>query len=883
MRFLLPLTLLVATTSAHAQTTQKRVLPNGLTVLARENRAAPVVAVRIYVRTGSIYEQPLLGSGISHLFEHTLFEGTKTRDKVALNDEIQAIGGQSNAYTSYDVTAYHVTTAKPYFGRAVAVLSDMMRNSTFPESEVKVQQGVIHNEMNLGDDDPGRKLSELWNETAFKTHPVKFPIIGYRDRFDALTRTDIVNYYRTHYTPENTVVSIAGDVSAAQIFDAVQKNMGSWPRGRAKTPKLPSEPIQTSARRAEAQMAVNLTQLQMGWRTIPLQHPDLYALDTLSEILGGSNSSRLSTELLQRRNLVTGVSTYSLTPNYNAGVFAVVAQMPPANQAQVENAIRAQIRRLKTQLVPEAELSRAKRQIRASFILGNQDVESQAEQAAYDELSTKDPNYSRLYVSRIQNVTSAQLKTVANKYLRDNGITVAAVVPKKASSTKPRAALSRSESPLPLARTIAVSSTKPAPARPASSTIPKARIVTLPNGVRLIIRSSKAAPTVSVVAMGLGGARLEPASKAGVANLTTELLTRGTHKRSGEQIAGIVDELGGSMNAFSGYNAWGVESQWLASDWKRGLNLVAESVLQPTFPTVELNKTKAQVQSALGAQDDDPMSAASRLLRQLYFRSHPYGRSALGTASTVKTVSRGDVTRYWNQILNPKTTVLAVYGDVDAAQVEKSARFLFGNFQAKAALPKAPGKIGAPPRFTSKIVQKPGLAQAAMWFGFPSIQVKGADRYAIDVLDAAMSGASLPGGRLHARLRDAELVYVVHAYNSPGLDGGMFVIYAASTKANRARAQSIIEGEIAKVRQGGISSAELERAKSMSISANAIENQTNAALAREAATNELYGLGAPDGTRYAERIQAVTSADVTRVAQKYLDLNRAALAVVEPK
>jgi predicted Zn-dependent peptidase len=150
----------------------------------------------------------------------------------------------------------------------------------------------------------------------------------------------------------------------------VQKNLGDWPRGRAQTPKLPYEPIQTQARRAQIEMPVNLTQLQMGWRSIPLQHPDFYALDVLAEILGGSDSSRLSTELLQRRNLVTGISAYSLTPNYNAGIFAVRASMPPANQAKVENAIRAQVRLLKTTLVPAPELARAKRQIRASFILG---------------------------------------------------------------------------------------------------------------------------------------------------------------------------------------------------------------------------------------------------------------------------------------------------------------------------------------------------------------------------------------------------------------------------------------------------------------------------------------------------------------------------------
>ncbi|MDF2440716.1 MAG: zinc protease, partial [Abditibacteriota bacterium] len=183
---------------AHAQIALKKTLPNGLTVLVQENHAAPVVAVRVYVKTGSIYEGPYLGTGISHLFEHTLFEGTKNRTKEQLNEAIQSIGGQSNAYTSKDVTAYHITTASSYFDRALDVLADMMQNSTFPEAEVKTQIGVIHNEMNLGDDDPDSEIYDVFNETAFKVHPVRHPIIGYRENFDRITQSDIVSYYNTH-------------------------------------------------------------------------------------------------------------------------------------------------------------------------------------------------------------------------------------------------------------------------------------------------------------------------------------------------------------------------------------------------------------------------------------------------------------------------------------------------------------------------------------------------------------------------------------------------------------------------------------------------------------------------------------------------------------
>ena len=837
----------------------KQTLPNGLTVLAQENRAAPVVAVRVYVRTGSIYEGQYLGAGLSHLFEHTLFEGTKTKDKTQLNDELQAIGGQSNAYTSYDVTAYHVTTAKPYFARATAVLADMMRNSTFPDAEVKVQQGVIHNEMNLGEDNPDRALSELFSETAFRAHPARYPIIGFPSQFDALTRDDILSYYKSHYTPENTIVSIAGDVDAQTIFDTVKKEFGDWPRGAAQTPVLATELPQNAPRQATQQMAVNLTYLQMGWHTIPLQSPDLYALDTLAQILGGGDSSRLQREILQRQNLVNGISAYSATPNYDAGVFAVRATMPPENLAKVEAAVKKQVALIKQSGVTQAELDRAKRQVKTGFVFGGMGVENQAEQAAYDELGTGDPNYSKRYVERIAQVTAPQVQAMALKYLKDDGLTTAVVEPKSGPA------------PTQIAARMADDATEPA------------TLTTLPNGIRLIVRPNAATPTVSMVAMGLGGVRLEPGDKAGISSLTAQLLTRGTAKRDAEAISDLVDGLGGSLDGFSGYNAWGISGQFLRDDWKRGMNLLAESVKQPSFPADEFAKVKAQTASALGAQDDDPMSAASLLLRRLYFGEHPYSRSTLGTPDALKNISRDDVAAFWKRELQPQNTVIAVYGDVKPNEVERLTSYLLGDLKASGAPLSAPVAAAPPAKRMEKVEQKEGVTQTAIWYGFPAIKVTDEDRYAIDVLDAAMSGANLPGGRLHERLRSAQLVYVVHAYDNPGLDEGMFVVYAATTKENAPRARAIIDEELTKVRDEPIAPAELERAKSMMISSHAIDNQTNAEQAQTAAGNELYGLGYRSDANYADKINAITLADVQRVARKYLRPDNGALAIVGPK
>jgi zinc protease len=836
----------------------KRVLPNGLTVLVLENRAAPVVAVRAYVRTGSIYEGQHLGSGISHLFEHVLSEGTTNRTKQQMDDEVQAIGGQSNAYTSYDVTAYHLTTASQYFQKALELTADQLQNATFPEKEVKTQIGVIHNEMNMGEDDPDRVLYKLFYSTAFQTHPVSYPVIGHREIFDKLSREDIVNYYKSHYTPGNTVLSIAGDVNARYALDAAEDAFKGWERRAPATPVLPQEPRQTTRRRAVVEKPIGQTYMMMGWHTVPLQHPDLYALDVLAQILGGGESSRLVRTLREKENLVTSIAAWSSTPNYNAGVFAIRAEMPPQNLDKAGKQIWNETTRLWTEKVSADELSTAKRQIESNFIFSNQEVDAQAEQIAYDELGTGDPTFSRSYVQRIKAVTAEQVLEVAKKYLTRDGFSTALVVPNGKGQS------------------VAATSTTVASVKPP-------QMVSLPNGMRLIIRENHSAPTVSIVVQGLGGSRLEPANKPGVANLFAELLTRSTRVNSYETIAAKVDALGGSLSSFSGYNSWGVDSSWLKQDWKTGFHLVAQSFTLPAFSEDDISRVKQQVLAALQQQEDEPEIAAGLLLRRTYFGSHPYGRSPLGTIASVQKIGRKDLSDFWAKVMLPKEIVIAVYGAVDAGEVRRVAEDQFKNFKREGTLPAPPAPPATLSQFTTSEIKKPGIQQAVLYYGYPGIDVRNADRYAVDVLDAALSGSSLPGGRLHARLRDNQLVYYVHAYDSPGLDPGMFVVYAGTTKDKLDEVKNIIAEEIKKAREANFSAEELERAKSMAISAAAIARQSNSAQAREAAGDELFGLGYRNADSYAARINAITLEDVRRMAEKYLRPESAAYAAVQPE
>ena len=272
----------------------------------------------------------------------------------------------------------------------------------------------------------------------------------------------------------------------------------------------------------------------------------------------------------------------------------MTATLPTENLTKVESAIFQQVENVIRQGVTAEELERAKRGIETAFIFSSSDVENQAEQIAYDELATGDPAYSRRYVSRIKDVTTEQVQSAARKYLRPEGTTTAIIRPRGATKTAITAA----------------------PTEAAGA----AQMFRLANGMRVIVRREPGAETIALVAMGVGGTRLEPAGKAGVANLATKLLTRGTPGRDADSVATLVDDLGGDLSPQSGYNSWGISSRWLVRDWRRGLGLVSEAITQPAFAADELARVKAQTIAQIRAQDDGSQWCRRARFAQSIFR-----------------------------------------------------------------------------------------------------------------------------------------------------------------------------------------------------------------------------------------------------------------------
>src|SRR5207247_894983 len=225
-------------------TAQKWILPNGLTMIVQEDHSAPVASVQAWCATGSIYEDQHLGAGLSHILEHMLFKGTKTRGKNKIAQKIQDVGGYINAYTSFDRTVFWIDVPKDGVVTALDILADAMMNSTLPSEEYQKEQEVIRREFAMGMDDPDRMSGLLLFSTAYQVHPYRFPVIGEIEIYNQLTQEQVMQYYKTRYVPNNLTFIVVGDVDAERVRQQIADLFKPYPEKSLQPVFIPCEPPQ---------------------------------------------------------------------------------------------------------------------------------------------------------------------------------------------------------------------------------------------------------------------------------------------------------------------------------------------------------------------------------------------------------------------------------------------------------------------------------------------------------------------------------------------------------------------------------------------------------------------------------------------------------------
>ena len=363
---------------------RKLVLDNGVRVVTERIPTLKSVTVGVWVNTGSRDERPSQ-AGYSHFIEHMLFKGTRKRSSVQISCEIDALGGEMNAFTSRETTTYYVKVLDQQLDQALELLSDLFHHSCFAPKDIEKEKQVVLEEIRMVQDDPEDLVQELHMGQVLGHHPLGRSILGREKTIRGLRRQDLLNYIDTHYDPGQTVVSIAGNFEQAKVELLVARCFGKGWRAKA---------TDTNGRRPPGVQGCVLLKkkrleqvhLCLGLKGVAAGHRDRYALYLLNSVLGGSVSSRLFQEVREKRGLA--YSVYSFLSSYSdGGMLTVYAATRPKEVDRVVELICREIRQIGIKGVERKEFERAKIQMKGSLMLSLESSHSRMSKLAKDELT----------------------------------------------------------------------------------------------------------------------------------------------------------------------------------------------------------------------------------------------------------------------------------------------------------------------------------------------------------------------------------------------------------------------------------------------------------------------------------------------------------------
>jgi len=845
------------------------VLDNGLTVLLQENHSAPVVALNMWVKVGSIYEEDA-EAGISHVYEHMLFKGTRTRGVGEIAQEIEGSGGDINAYTSFDHTVYHITLASRFLDTGLAVMADAIQHSSFDPDELRKEQEVVLEEIKRGEDIPSRKLTEALFATSYQRHPYRRSVIGSEQTVKSLSREQILNFFHIWYVPNNMTLVITGDFDPTAVLPHIQDAFRNFAPQRLPMLQIPPEPPQRHLRMAILVDDIQETLLDMAYHIPGVLHRDSYAIDLLSFILGGGESSRLYQAVKAEQELVHAIYTYPFMPR-DPGLLVIGATLEQERWQDTLTGVLAEVERVQRQGISTAELDRAKRNLESEFIYQRETVQGQASQWGYFDAVLGDLAFEARYLRAITRTTTEDLQRVARTYLTRKNLTVGFFRPHAdgAQVTHDRIAQAVEAHSQPLRRR------RPSGANAAQQT----QKFLLENGMTLLVRENHAVPLVAMQAVFLGGLWVEDAAHNGVMNFVAEMITKGTAHRRARVLAEEIESIAGDLSGFAGRSSFGVAAEMRNRDCGQGLELVADILRYSTFDHDELEKKRDDLLAALKHEDDDLFKVAFTLCTQSLFPDHPYGLRVLGTPESVSQLTQDDLLRWYRGYAIPNNLVLAIAGDIEAEAVQQDVTRLFGLWQP-ALLDLPPQGRAVRPAVNGPVVCPREKEQTHIIVGMRGTSLHHPDRYVLRVLESILASQ---GGRLFVELREKQsLAYTVTARSLEGLDPFIFFVYLATSPEKSEVALDGIRKELLRLRDHGVTTQEVERAKRYLVGSYEIELQKNSALAAMLAFDERYGLGYDEVVSYAQNIMAVTPEMVQHVAHTYLAVDQSSVIIVGP-
>ncbi|NMG11515.1 pitrilysin family protein [Brasilonema sp. UFV-L1] len=872
----------------------KTILDNGLTVLTQEIHSSPVVTVQVWYKVGSRNEEPGL-NGIAHQLEHMMFKGTKNRP-IQFGRLLSALGSDSNAFTSYDQTAYYNTAERGKLKALLTLEADRMQNARIDATELASEKRVVISELQGYENSPDYRLNTAVMLSAFPNHAYGLPIGGTKADVERFNLEQVEKYYRNFYSPDNAVLVIVGDFQTESTLEATKEIFGKIPKtqksgvrsqesgggsavdGFHRLQQLPFRSQESGRTNPIVLREPGAGALLQAVYPLPdVNHPDVPALDLMDRILTDGRNSRLEQALIES-GLASDVSAAAVNLIELGWYELLITADPEQDLKKIDSVLKSAIAKLINKGVTTEELNRAKMKLEASVLLSNRDLTSLGLQLGNDETTTGDYRYTERYLTAIRQVTMQDVQRVAKKYLKHEARIVGFFEPTQITVEGNDAKVNSKRNTENFTSSSGGSVTTQEVKKylppvdlasiPTNHTLPEQ--FTLPNGLRILLVPDTSTPTVTLSGYVKAGLEFDPEDKAGLASVVAENLMNGTKTKDALTVAKILEDRGASLEFETYREGVQIQGDSLAADLPVLIQTLADVVKNANFPTKDFKLSLKQALTALKQELDDPSDVARRtFVQSVYPKKHPL--HIFPTEQSLRRISRKDVIEFKTKHYRPDTTVLALVGDFTPESVQELIKTEFGNWKANGVPPtlKYPA-VSLPEKVIDVNPVLPGKAQAITYMGNTGINRKDSRFYAALVLNQILGGDTL-SSRLGAQVRDRlGLTYGIYSSFLTGKNSGTFMIEMQTSPEDTRQAIASTRELLKEIHQKGVTELEVETAKHILISNYIVSLANPEELIDKILMNEVYGLAKEELRGFPEKIQAVNFEQVNQAARELL-------------
>ncbi len=850
-------------------------LHNGLLVTLSEDHTAPIVAVNLWYNVGSANERAGR-TGFAHLFEHMLFQGSADVQANEHFELVQRAGGTLNGSTWLDRTNYFETVPSNQLELALWLEANRMGHllPAMTQQKLDTQRDVVKNERRWSvDNQPYGTWWEKLPALCFPPeHPFHHSLIGSMDDLTEASLDDIKQFFATYYTPDNAVLSIAGDFDPREARTLIERHFGDIARGTGKPPlaDMTVSPTFGQWKREVVEDDAMLPRLYLAFRSPTFGSDDYYAASVCGAILGMQKGSRLYRTLVRDRQSAAEVATFTFDLSKGADLLIVDCTARPGIPAEMlEQEVAAEIDTLHERGVTQDEVDRAVALIQTDFVRAMQSAGDRADKLSLFATYFGDPDLVNRQTELYAKVTARDVNAFATERLGENNRASLLYVPRAEAPDElvgRRIGRGRTMTAPTPAR-----APRPQPGPTGDYRFPRFDRRTLSNGLRVVVAPVPKLPLVTITALVDAGASSDPVGQEGLAQLTAQLLTEGTTASDGAELALRFERLGASVDSSADWDTAGLTMTVLSKQLDAAFELASEVLLQPAFREREVERLKGERLAALLQLRTEPRGLADEsFARVLYEPASRFSKLEGGNDLSVAAITRDDITAFFKARYTPASTTIIVVGDVGIGEAVRLVQSSLGNWSGA---PSAVVKPSATPARTERsicLVHKADAPQTELRIGHVGVPRRHPDYFQIVVMNAILGG--LFNSRINLNLREA------HAYTYGAFSAfewrrqaGPFVVSTAVRSDVTDAAVREVLGEIDRIREQPVASDELSLATSYLDGVFPIRYETTAAIASALGGLIVYELPDDYFDRYRPNIRAVTAEQVLDVARRHLN------------